>query len=186
LRDPDGIWLELVEKMPIETTLGGTPNEKLGPSVVGVTISVGDLELVEKFWMGVLGLKEYKQGDIHNTEDEELWGLVGGVRDTLVLESGELALEFVQYQSPVGRNRPAGYLLSDQGILNVAFGCTDKREFHATYERALQLGYVGITQPWTVPDIATVVYLTDSNGFSVELLHVEPSALARMGFVANS
>ena len=32
------------------------------------------------------------------------------------------------------------------------------------------------------PGVATVVYVNDDQGFSVELLHVEPQALERMGF----
>jgi hypothetical protein len=31
----------------------------------------------------------------------------------------------VSVVAPVGRPRPAGYMISDQGILNVALGCTD-------------------------------------------------------------
>jgi hypothetical protein len=76
-------------------------------------------------------------------------------------------------------------MISDQGILNVAFGTTNKREFDVVYGRAIASGFEGAAEPWTVPGVATVVYLTDTQGFSVELLHVEKEALVRMGFVPN-
>ena len=88
--------------------------------------------------------------------------------------------------SSSSRGRRAGYLLSDQGILNVALGSTSRDDFDRTYTNAVAHGVRGLTAPWTVPDLATVVYLADPQGFSVELLHVEPGALARMGFVAES
>ena len=37
-----------------------------------------------------------------------------------------------------------------------------------------------------MPDVATVVYLIDDQGFSVELLHIAPGALERMGFVPQA
>jgi hypothetical protein len=74
-------------------------------------------------------------------------------------------------------------MLSDRGILNVALGCTDRHEFDEVYANALAQGFRGHTDPWTVPNLATVAYLTDDQGFSVELLQVEPAALPRMGFM---
>jgi hypothetical protein len=113
-----------------------------------------------------------------------LWELLGAVRDTTAMCAGDVAIELVCYERP--RARRAGYMLSDQGILNVAFGCTEKAKFDDVYARAVGHGLRGQTDPWTVPGLATVVYLTDEQGFSVELLHVEPDALARMGFVPNT
>ena len=84
----------------------------------------------------------------------------------------------------LGRPRPAGYLVSDEGVLNIALGSTDRADFEAVYRRATERGFEGHTKPWTLPGVATVVYLQDPQGLSVELLHVEPEALERMGFMA--
>jgi hypothetical protein len=92
-------------------------------------------------------------------------------------------VELVEYLQPAVRRRPAGYLISDQGILNIALGCTEKALFDRVYERAVASGFHGITEPWTVPDVATVVYLNGPFGCSVELLHVPTTAFERMGFV---
>jgi hypothetical protein len=112
--------------------------------------------------------------------------LPGASRKELVAWAGEVAVELVQYTNPVGRRRPSGYLISDQGILNVALGCTEKALFDATYARLIDGGYRVAAPPWTLPDVATVVYAYDDQGFCVELLHVEPDALVRMGFRAAS
>ena len=92
-------------------------------------------------------------------------------------------VELVQYVEPRGRPRPAGYLLSDQGVLNVALGSTNKDDFDATYERLTRAGFRSNRSPWTLADVATVAYMNDDQGFRVELLHVEPTALVRMGFL---
>ena len=94
-----------------------------------------------------------------------------------------MLIEFVRYERPVWRARPAGYLISDQGILNVAFGCSSRKEFNATYARLIRLGFRPNSAPWSVPGRATVVYFTDDQGLSVELLYVEPDGMEYMGFV---
>jgi hypothetical protein len=83
---------------------------------------------------------------------------------------------------PAGRSRPAGYLFSDQGILNVALGTPDERVFVATYERALRAGYLANSVPHE-EDGAAVVYLNDGLGTSVELLYVSEEAMGAMGFI---
>jgi len=183
LTDPDGMLIELMEDDPLGIG-AARGDDRMEPAVASVTLSVRDLDVVRRFWIEVLRCDETEMV-LHEPDHERLWGLAGARRRALVLLAGEVALEFVQYASPIGRARPAGYMLSDQGILNVAFGSTDKRAFDAMYNRALAHGFKGVAEPWSVPGVATVVYLTDSQGFSVELLHVEPHALSRMGFVPN-
>jgi catechol 2,3-dioxygenase-like lactoylglutathione lyase family enzyme len=184
LADPDGILVELME----DELFGGARERSPGvaglPAVASVTISVPSVVAAREFWIDVLGCAEASADHVHSAEHERLWGLEGAERRTLVVRTGDVALELVEYAVPRGKPRPAGYLLSDQGILNVAFGSTDKREFDAIYDRAVARGYEGHREPWTLAGAATVVYLTDNQGLSVELLHVEPAALDRMGFRA--
>jgi len=188
LHDPDGILLELMEDpvLVAPDPSDGTDSEWRNlPSIASVTASVRDLDRVRMFWVDVLGLAELPGTTVHQPRHEALWGLENARRESAVLNAGEIALEFVQYLEPVGRPRPAGYMISDQGVLNVAVGTTNRESFRAVYERAVGHGFRGHAAPWTLPDVATVVYLTDPQGLSVELLHVEPGALERMGFRAT-
>jgi hypothetical protein len=71
-------------------------------------------------------------------------------------------------------------------LLNVAFGCHSRDEFNATYARLIRLGFRPNSGPWSVPARATVVSFTDDQGFSVELLYVEPEGMDYMGFVPQA
>jgi catechol 2,3-dioxygenase-like lactoylglutathione lyase family enzyme len=184
LFDPDGTLVEIMEAHPCGTDTSTFDGAHL-PAIASVSLSVRNLGKAGRFWIDVLGCAPMADDAVHQREHEVLWGLEGAARDTMTIRAGDLAIELVRYEHPRSRGREAGYMLSDQGILNVALGCTNKAEFDEIYARACAHGFRGETAPWTVPDVATVVYLSDEQGFSVELLHVEPSALARMGFVAN-
>ena len=185
LFDPDGVLVELMERHPLPAALTAEAHAD-APAICSVTLVVPDLERAARFWVDVLGCVETAPNAVHEPEHESLWGLSGARRETAVVRSGTVLLELVQYQGPMSRRRRAGYLISDQGILNVAFGTTNADEFERAYARAVAHGFRGHTAPWTVQDVATVVYLTDPQGFSVECLHVQPHALARMGFIANT
>ena len=149
-----------------------------------ITLSVPALDRARRFWVDALGLTP-ADITLHRPEHETLWGLEGAERESLLLWAGDVLVELVSYTTPECRWRPAGYLVSDQGILNVALGCDDRRAFDTVFNRALELGYSANSAPWTLPGIATVVYLNDDQGFSVELLHVEAEGREYMGFTAN-
>ena len=182
VRDPDGIVLELMEDDVRAVQARTRPHEVVPTTVRSVTVSVASLERARRFWVEGLGCQETSV-KLHCPEHEPLWGLSGARRESLVLWAGDVLIELVRYEWPVWRARPAGYLISDQGILNVAFGCLSRKEFNATYTRLNRLGFRPNSAPWSVPGRATVVYFTDDQGFSVELLHVEPDGMDYMGFV---
>ncbi len=182
LRDPDGILLELMEDDVRAVEPRGRPHDVVPTAVRSVTVSVASLERARRFWIDGLGCQEASV-TLHCPEHEQLWGLAGARRDSLTLWAGDVLIELVRYESPAWRARPAGYLISDQGILNVAFGCQNRDEFKATYARLIRLGFRPNSAPWSVPGRATVVYFTDDQGFSVELLYVEPDGMEYMGFV---
>jgi catechol 2,3-dioxygenase-like lactoylglutathione lyase family enzyme len=186
LLDPDDTLLELMEAHPWSDGRVSATDRAGTPAIASVSLSVRDLDRARLFWLDVLGASLLADDAVHRSEHEVLWGLSDAVRQTAVVRAGDVAIELVQYERPASRGHRAGYMLSDQGILNVALGCLDKREFDETYARAVAHGFRGHTEPWTVPDVATVVYLTDDQGFSVELLHIAPGALERMGFVPQA
>jgi catechol 2,3-dioxygenase-like lactoylglutathione lyase family enzyme len=182
LRDPDGVLLEIRERLcsPLPETPSARPHQ---PAVRFVTLSVPDLNEARRFWADGIGLSEI-DACLHLPEDEALWGLPGAARKTALFAAGSAFVELVEYVSPPGRSRPAGYLLSDQGILNVALGTGDEGLFLETYERVIRAGYKANSQPWSA-DGATVVYVHDGSGTSVELLYVSPDGMETMGFVPD-
>ncbi len=180
LRDPEGILLELVEVAQSDDHSGAPATLA---TMRSISLSVSNLGRAARFWVEALGLPEERGVRLHEPEHEQLWGLPGAQREALVLNGGDdFKVELVQYTRPVGRSKPAGHLLSDQGILNIALGTTDKDRFDTVFARAVRLGYVPCCEPWTLPEVATVVYVQDGQGLTVELMHVEPHALQRMGF----
>ena len=180
MRDPEGILLELMEKEALDNH---SATHATLATMRSISVSVADLEKAARFWVEALGLPEERGVRLHEPEHEQLWGLPGAQRSALVLNGGgDFLVELVQYTQPAGRNRRAGYLLSDQGILNLALGTTERSEFDAVFTRAERLGYRPCCEPWTLPEVATVVYVQDGQGLTVELMHVEPHALERMGF----
>jgi catechol 2,3-dioxygenase-like lactoylglutathione lyase family enzyme len=185
LRDPDGILVELMEDRIFTAAARLGTDETELPALASVTISVRSIDEVRRFWGGTLHLKEVGHTAVHQPIHDALWGMDGASKQSVVFRAGEMALEFVRYSAPVGRPRPAGYLISDLGVLNVALGSTNEADFQAAYARAASSGFPGHIEPWTVPGVATVTYLQDPQGLSVELLHVEPEAMERMGFRAG-
>ena len=64
-------------------------------------------------------------------------GTGGGQRDSLLLWADDMLVELVHYPDPAGRPWPPGYRISDQGLLNIAFGFRRRAEFEAAH-RALR------------------------------------------------
>ena len=114
-------------------------------------------------------------------DHEALWGLAGAQTCSSVLTAGSVLLELVRYLDPVGRPRPPGYRISDQGILNVAFGARSRRDHGELYDRARAAGARENRTPLHVRG-AGVVYVNDPDEFSVEVLWISPASDKRWGF----
>ena len=154
-----------------------------GPGAVGrsVTLSVPDLERSRRFFAGTLGLEPADGLQLHGSEHEALWGLEGARRESLLLWADDMLVELVHYTEPAGRQHPSGYRISDQGLLNIAFGFRRRDEFEAAHARCVEAGLRANGPPLRL-GAWSVVYFNDDQGFSVELLHVEPWYEGRMGF----
>ena len=87
-------------------------------------------------------------------------------------------MEVVQYLSPQGKPWPEGYRISDQGILNIAFGARNKRDHAEVYRRCIAAGARPNCQPVQMRG-AGVVYVNDAQGFSFELLWTKPGRADR-------
>jgi hypothetical protein len=103
-----------------------------------------------------------------------------------VLWGGDFALELVRYVSPKPFRPREGYRYTDRGIFNVAVTEGTEEHFHALLERVESAGYRVDWEPIRIAGVATVVYVTANQGFSVELLYVDPRGREYMGFLPKS
>jgi short-subunit dehydrogenase/catechol 2,3-dioxygenase-like lactoylglutathione lyase family enzyme len=181
VRDPEGVPIELMEDDPRAGTQRPRPRPQLPAAVRSVTLSVPELERSRHFFVDVLGLEVADGIKLHAPEHEALWGLRGAKRASLVLAADDVFVELVQYSEPVGRSWPPGYRISDQGLLNIAFGFHTRSGLDAAYGRCTAAGHEGNSRPLGI-GAGSVVYVNDDQGFSVELLHVEPWFEGRVGF----
>jgi catechol 2,3-dioxygenase-like lactoylglutathione lyase family enzyme/carbon monoxide dehydrogenase subunit G len=167
VRSPDGVFVELMESDPISSR-AGPGRDACGTAVRSVTLSVPDLDQTVAFFGGALGLA--KSGtQLHEPGHESLWGLAGARTRSAVFTAGDVLIEAVQYLGPRGRPWPDGYRISDQGILNIAFGARSRRDHVEILKRAVAGGARPNCRPFQLPG-AGVVYVNDPQGFSVELL----------------
>src|SRR5205823_1206105 len=156
------------------------PRLHIPAAIRSVTLSVPDLQRSRRTFVDVLGLEE-AQDPLHRPEHESLWGLDGASSESLALWAGDIGVELVQYTEPVGRAWPPGYRISDQGLLNIAFGFRDRAEFEAAQRRCRQAGLVA-NGPTLRLGAWSVVYVNDESGFSIELLRMAPWYDRQMGF----
>jgi catechol 2,3-dioxygenase-like lactoylglutathione lyase family enzyme len=181
VRDPEGVLVEVMEDDPRLAPALPRLRPEIPVAARSITLSVPDLERSRRFFGDTLGLPEVPRVRLHGPEHEELWGLGGAQRQSLVLSAGELLVELVQYSEPKGKPRPEGYRISDQGLLNIALGFRRKADFDAAYARCLAAGHKGNWRPLNL-GAWSVVYVNDDQGFSVELLFVRPWYDRPMGF----
>jgi short-subunit dehydrogenase/catechol 2,3-dioxygenase-like lactoylglutathione lyase family enzyme len=181
VRDPEGVLIELMEDDPRAPQPRERPRPELESVARSVTLSVPDLERSRRLFAEVLGLQAAEGFELHAPEHEALWGLDGAKRSSLSLWADDALVELVEYTEPGGKPWPPGYRISDQGLLNIAFGFPKRVEFEETYRRCREAGLSGNGPPVRL-GAWSVVYVNDDQGFSVELLHVEPWYEGRMGF----
>jgi short-subunit dehydrogenase/catechol 2,3-dioxygenase-like lactoylglutathione lyase family enzyme len=181
VRDPDGALIELMEDDPRADSPRERPRSNIPAVARAVTLSVPDLDRSRAFFVDVLGLEPAEGVELHRPEHEAVWGLEGATRESTVLWADDVLVELVSYSDPVGRPWPDGYRISDLGLLNIAFGFRDRAGFEAACARCREAGHEGNGPPVRL-GAWSVIYVNDDQGFSVELLHVEPWYEGQMGF----
>jgi catechol 2,3-dioxygenase-like lactoylglutathione lyase family enzyme len=184
VRGPSDVVIELLERdlRPSGATAPRPGGQAGLPSVRSVTASVPDLARSTRFFVETLGMRP-SGSLLHEPEHEHLWGLAGAARRTTVVSSGDIWIELVQYERPAGAPWPATYSISDPGIVNIALGTRTFDAFRALCGRVADAGY-HVNQELVLPNVAAN-YVSDDQGFSVEILYADPSADADIGFVAS-
>ena len=181
VRDPDGVLVELTEDDPRAPSARPRPRPEISGVARAVTLSVGDLERSRRFFVDVLGLTVADAVELHRPEHETLWGLEGAKSERLCLWADDFIVELVSYGDPAPKPWPDGYRISDLGLLNIAFGFRDRAGFDDAVRRCHDAGLEG-NGPALHLGAWSVIYVNDDQGFSVELLHVEPWYERQMGF----
>lgn len=99
-----------------------------GPSVIYGAASVSDLDAARHYYGELVGMELGPLEELHQPEDEALWGLAGARREGFVVRSGDVKLEILRYDNPVGTPRRADHRASDQCFFNAAFGSRDHKD----------------------------------------------------------
>jgi catechol 2,3-dioxygenase-like lactoylglutathione lyase family enzyme len=179
-RDPHiGVIVEVMEDGgPLRARTG----RSAGPALVYAAASVSDLGGARHFYEQVLQLPIVEDA-LHRDRADALWGMAGAHSESFLVDAGEVLLEIVEYHSPAGRPRPADYRASDQGIVNVAFGATEKPKMEAVFARLATAGY---RPPYIVEtDSMLAGYIIDPER-EIELAVIPPHLEAVLGFVPAS
>ena len=180
VRNPDGVYAEVMEDDPLSGAGLAGGRSSCPVALRSVSMSVKDLAGSEAFFSG-LGLG-HSDVSLRAPEHEAVWGLPGARSENRVFDGGSVLLEVGQYLDPMGRDRPADYRISDQGILNIAFGVRSRHENESILRRASEAGGSLNSKPTRLPG-GGGAYVNDPQRFSVELMWLSPSAERWCGFV---
>ena len=165
-RDPDGVYLELMEK-PVMTS--SPLNQNARAATQSVTLCVPDLKQAEGFFVDVLGM-ERSDVVLHTPEMESLWGLAGAETKSSLLKSGNILFELVEYLNPRGRPMRHDRHIGDAGLWHIAVLFTRRKDFMDCYRRALVAGHSSYSKPVCF-GFMNFVYMKSSQGFTVEFAH---------------
>lgn len=181
VRDPDGVLIELMEDDPRAPRPRARPRENVPAVVRSITLSVPDLERSMRMFVDVFGLEPDSGPPLHGAEHEDMWGLTGAGSRRVALWADDILIELAQYETPLGKPWPDGYRISDRGLLNIAFGFRDRVSFERRLRRCRDAGLEANGPPLRA-GAASVTYVNDPDGFSIELLHARSWFEAAAGF----
>ena len=136
IRDPYvGVVIEIVEE--VATMPGGirVGHFDADPAIIYVAMSVSDLDASRDFYANQLCFDILPLDVLHDADDEAVWGLPGAKREGFAVKAGDVFVEVLAYESPLPRPKAANWLISDQGIMNVAFGTRDTTVVQAVVDR---------------------------------------------------
>jgi catechol 2,3-dioxygenase-like lactoylglutathione lyase family enzyme len=182
VRDPEGVLLEIMED-DLRHPGAGLPavvRPDVPVAARFVRIVVEDLASARAFFVDTLGLVPAEVA-LHGAGHDALW-LGEPPAESLTVWAGDFLVELVRYVT--SRPRPDGYLISDQGLLNIALGSRVVEDYHRLVSRLG--GDVTAHQEMTM-DTAVVRYLTGGGGTSVEILAIpDPLIELAAGFLPRT
>lgn len=174
LTDPDGNRVQVLAEDIREPGRARRRSDARSPVVRGVGATVLDLGRSRSFFGGTLGLREARP-DIGLDGDPE------GAADRVAYWADDVLVELVE--RPDAADWRDGRCLSDIGILNIAFATGSGRSHRDLCRRIAFAGYRLTGRPLRL-GLGSVVYATDDQGFSVELVHLTGFAAQRLGYLA--
>ena len=159
--DPEDVLLEI-----IEAGVGEFP-ETACSRIAGVALSVPDIEAARCLYIKVLGFREIRTPPPYR---ETLWNLDGAQRDLLLLDAEGCWIEISHYRSPEPKPRPQGYRKSDKGLVHLALGFRVRADYDQVLQRAIEGGFERGKRVMHY-HVMKSTYLTDPQGFTVELMY---------------
>jgi catechol 2,3-dioxygenase-like lactoylglutathione lyase family enzyme len=185
LQDPEGNWIEILERDPVAQIEGANP-AIVRPELVTATrfirLSVPDLEASVRRFVEVMGLSRVEGFQLHTPDHESLWGLPGAKAKTALLRGVNFLVEIAEYQDPSPNPRPPGYQISDQGYMNFAVGYRSSEAFDRHFENVRRRGFTPNHDSPVDIGIFRVMYVNDPDGFSVEMLNARRALWSLSGF----
>lgn len=163
-----GAYVELREKQGIEAA-----------EMIYGAASVSDLDHAREYYRDVLGFELGSIEELHRPEDEALWGLAGAKREGFLVRSGDVMLEILRYDDPVGKPRPADHRASDQCFFNAAFGSHDRSEVAEVLAR-IQASGTGSINILETPELLAA-YVNEAERES-EFSFIAPDMMEALGF----
>lgn len=185
LRDPEGNWIEIMERDPITMVAGADPcivRPELLTATRFIRMSVPDLEASTDRFVNVMGLSRVEDFQLHTTEHEAMWDLPGARTRTVLLRGVNFLVEVVQYLDPEPKPWPPGYQISDQGYMNFAIGYRSSRDFDRHFEKVKRGGFKPNHPSQVDIGIFRLMYVNDPDGFSVEMLNARRAFWSLTGF----
>jgi hypothetical protein len=184
LQDPEGNWVEVMERDPL-SQIEGTDPCIVRPELLTATrfmrLSVPKLEITRDTFINAMGLSVVEDFRLHTQEHESLWGLEGAEIKTALLRGRNFLVEIVEYQSHEPKPWPEDYQISDQGFMNIAMGFAETREFDRDFAHATANGMTPNGKPVDI-GIFRVMYVNDPQGFSFEMLNARKGLWSMSGF----
>ena len=102
LQDPEGNWVEILERDPTTLVEGMDPcvaRPELLAATRFMRVSVPDLQRARETFVDAMGLSAVEDFALHAPEHEALWGLEGAQTETALLRGRNFLVELVQYQT---------------------------------------------------------------------------------------
>jgi len=168
-KDPDNILLELVEAP--ERVPGSRP-----ACIVGLGLTTRDLAASVEGMCDGFGFSPCDDLFQHDS----LWQENGQLEKSQTLQLDDMFLVISQYCD--SRPRAADYSLANIGVMNFAVGFPSQEDFGSCLTHIENMGMQPNSEPLVIGNNASVTYVQDRLGYSVEMIFVSRKLWRLFGF----